>query len=264
MEVREKVSNEDLQAYLKTLVEKSKVAQKQFERDYTKQRPIDEVVRAIGKAVCDNGKTLGEEAFAETGMGNVESKIAKLTNVALLQWVQMRGKNSVEYEDCPGEPGVKYLPKPMGVIGAVMPSTNPIATIIGNAMMALKCRNSIIILPHPASVKVSMKTVDIMRAALEEIGAPADLVQCIDGEYASIEATMQTLSMCDCNVATGGAAMVKSVYSVGKPAFSVGQGNCQEIIDRGMTDEEYERLVKLAIMNRTVDNGVPCGGEQTG
>ena len=84
MEVREKVSNEDLQAYLKTLVEKSKVAQKQFERDYTKQRPIDEVVRAIGKAVCDNGKTLGEEAFAETGMGNVESKIAKLTNVALL------------------------------------------------------------------------------------------------------------------------------------------------------------------------------------
>ena len=128
MEVREKVSNEDLQAYLKTLVEKSKVAQKQFERDYTKQRPIDEVVRAIGKAVCDNGKTLGEEAFAETGMGNVESKIAKLTNVALLQWVQMRGKNSVEYEDCPGEPGVKYLPKPMGVIGAVMPSTNPIAT----------------------------------------------------------------------------------------------------------------------------------------
>ena len=89
MEVREKVSNEDLQAYLKTLVEKSKVAQKQFERDYTKQRPIDEVVRAIGKAVCDNGKTLGEEAFAETGMGNVESKIAKLTNVALLQWVQM-------------------------------------------------------------------------------------------------------------------------------------------------------------------------------
>ena len=110
MEVREKVSNEDLQAYLKTLVEKSKVAQKQFERDYTKQRPIDEVVRAIGKAVCDNGKTLGEEAFAETGMGNVESKIAKLTNVALLQWVQMRGKNSVEYEDCPGEPGVKYLP----------------------------------------------------------------------------------------------------------------------------------------------------------
>ena len=116
MEVREKVSNEDLQAYLKTLVEKSKVAQKQFERDYTKQRPIDEVVRAIGKAVCDNGKTLGEEAFAETGMGNVESKIAKLTNVALLQWVQMRGKNSVEYEDCPGEPGVKYLPKPMGVL----------------------------------------------------------------------------------------------------------------------------------------------------
>lgn len=73
----------------------------------------------------------------------------------------------------------------------------------------------------------------------------------------------QTLSMCDCNVATGGAAMVKSVYSVGKPAFGVGQGNCQEIIDRGMTDEEYERLVKLAIMNRTVDNGVPCGGEQT-
>lgn len=263
MEMQEKVSAEQLQAYLNTLVAKSRAAQKQFERNYTKQRPIDEVVRAIGKAVCDNGKALGEEAFAETGMGNVESKIAKLTNVALLQWVQMRGKNTVEYEDCPGEPGVRYLPKPMGVIGAVMPSTNPLATIIGNAMMALKCRNSIIILPHPASAKVSTKMVNIMRAALEEIGAPVDLVQCIDSEYASIDATMQTLALCDCNVATGGAAMVKSVYSVGRPAFGVGQGNCQEIIDRGLSDEYLELMIQRALNNRTIDNGVPCAGEQT-
>ena len=260
---KKKMTAEELQTYMEGVVARSKEAQKKFERDYITQRPIDEVVRAIGKAVCDNAQELSEDALAETGMGNLEGKKNKMIYVALLQWLQMRGRNTVDYEDCPGEPGVRYLPKPMGVIGCVMPSTNPVATIIGNAMMALKCRNSVIIGPHPASVKVSEKTVGIMRKALEEIGAPADLVQCISEEAASIEATSKMLELCDCNIATGGAAMVKAVYSSGKPAFGVGQGNCQEIIDTGMSDEEYEDLVCKAIANRTVDNGVPCAGEQT-
>lgn len=263
MDKKEKMAPEELQSYMEGMVAKSREAQKKFEREYTNQRSIDEVVRAIGKAICDNAQELSEDALAETGMGNLEGKKNKMIYVALLQWLQMRGKNTVDYEDCPGEPGVRYLPKPMGIIGCVMPSTNPVATIIGNSMMALKCRNSVIIGPHPASVQVSEKTVGIMRKALEEIGAPADLVQCIGAKAASIEATTKMLELCDCNVATGGAAMVKSVYSAGKPAFGVGQGNCQEIIDIGMSDEEYEDLVCKSIANRTVDNGVPCAGEQT-
>lgn len=259
----EKMSDEQLRSYINDLATKSRAAQEQYERNYTTQRSIDEVVRAIGKAVCDNCRELCEDAVAETGMGNLQDKMNKLKAVALLQWTQTRGRNSVDYEDCPDEPGVKYLPKPMGVIGCVMPSTNPVATIIGNAMMALKGRNSVIIAPHPASVKVSDKTVTIMRNALKEIDTPVDLVQCISVEAASLEATTMLLQVCDCNVATGGAAMVKAVYSAGKPAFGVGQGNCQEIVDRGLTDSDVEHLAKRSIDNRSADNGVPCGGDQT-
>ncbi len=259
----EKMTEEQLQEYMEALVARSREAQQKFESDYTTQRPIDEVVRAIGKAVCDHADELSEAALSETGMGNLQGKKNKMVFVALLQWLQMRGRNTVDYEDCPNEPGVRYLPKPMGVIGAVMPSTNPVATIIGNSMMALKCRNAIVIGPHPASVGVSQKTVGIMRDALKEIGAPEDLVQCIGPEAASIQATMKMLELCDCNIATGGAAMVKSVYSAGKPAFGVGQGNCQEIIDRGLEEDFFELMIQRAISNRTVDNGVPCAGEQT-
>lgn len=252
-----------LTEYMEGLVVKGKAAQKKFEMEYTAQRPIDEVVRAIGLATCENAEELCREALGETGMGNLQGKIDKLKGAALIQWGMVRGKNTVEYEDCPGEPGVKYLPKPMGLIGCVMPSTNPVATIIGNAMMALKCRNAVIIAPHPASVKISVKMVNMLREALEKIGAPVDLIQCISIEAASIEATTKMLELCDCNIATGGAAMVKAVYSAGKPAFGVGQGNCQEILDRDITDEDLLDMVVRSIGNRSFDNGVPCTGDQT-
>lgn len=111
----------------------------------------------------------------------------------------------MDYEDSPLEPGIKILYKPMGVIGCVMPSTNPVATIIGNAMMALKGRNSVIIAPHPMSVRLSVKMVKLLREALESVDAPADLIQCISEEYASREATNLMMSTCDACISTGGA-----------------------------------------------------------
>lgn len=261
--MEKRMSAEELQSYMKELVVKGKVAQKQFEMKYLTNRSVDEVIRAIGKTACDNAEGLCTDALAETGMGNLQSKVSKLKSAALIQWTVCRGQNTVDYEDCPGEPGVKYLPKPMGLIGAVMPSTNPVATIIGNSMMALKSRNAIIIAPHPASVKVSVKMVNILRNALKEIGAPEDLIQCIGAEAASIEATSLMMEMCDCNLATGGAGMVKAAYSSGKPSIAVGQGNTQEIIDNDLTDEDLQNMVKEAIRCRTYDNGIPCTGTQT-
>lgn len=263
MENRQKMTAEELQSYIKGVVAKGKVAQKNFESTYLTNRAVDEVIRAIGVATCNNAEELCKDALTETSMGNLEGKMSKLTSAALIQWTVCRGQNTVEYEDCPGEPGVKYLPKPMGLIGAIMPSTNPVATIIGNSMMALKGRNAIIIAPHPASVKVSVKMVNILRDALKEIGAPEDLIQCISVEAASIEATTLMMEMCDCNLATGGAGMVKAVYSSGKPGIGVGPGNAQEIIDRGLTEEELTKIVPVAIDSRTYDNGVPCVGTQT-
>lgn len=247
--------------YIQELVTRAKVAQKEFERNYTNQRAIDEVVRAVGMPLCEKGMDIAKAAVAETSMGNIESKVFKLQAMAMLQWNFMKGKNTVEPEDVPDEPGVKMVPKPMGVIGCVMPSTNPIATIIGNGMQALKCRNAVIIAPHPGSAKISEFCCGVIRDALKAIGAPVDLVQCIDREHASIEATNEMLKQCDVNIATGGAGMVKSVYSAGRPAFGVGQGNCQVLIDKDW--ENYPPMAQTVIGNRAFDEGVPCTGEQT-
>lgn len=191
------------------------------------------MLRAIGMKTCEYAEELCTGALNETKMGNVNDKMSKLKGIVFGQWAICKGQNTVDYEDSPLEPGIKILYKPMGVIGCVMPSTNPVATIIGNAMMALKGRNSVIIAPHPMSVRLSVKMVKLLREALESVGAPADLIQCISEEYASREATNLMMSTCDACISTGGAGRVKAAYSSGKPAFGVGQGNVQEIVDLG-------------------------------
>ncbi len=254
---------QQLSAYMNELYAKSKIAQKQFEREFVTNRSVDEVIRAIGMKACEYAEELCTDALAETKMGNVKDKMSKLTGIVYGQWAICKGQNTVDYEDSPFEPGIKILPKPMGVIGCVMPSTNPVATIIGNAMMALKGRNSVIIAPHPMSVKLSVKMVNLLREALVAVGAPADLIQCIGMEYASREATNLMMSTCDACISTGGAGRVKAAYSSGKPAFGVGQGNVQEIIDSGISDSELERQATMCVAHRAKDNGVPCAGAQT-
>lgn len=252
---------EHVKEYISQLVSTSRKAQKEFEWGWTTQRSIDEVCRAAGMVIMKNGSALAQEAVGETGMGNVEGKLLKLNSIALGQWNVMKGKQTVGFMEVPGEPGVRMLCKPLGVIGCVMPSTNPIATVIGNSMMALKCRNSVIIAPHPQSAKTSGAAVVLIRQALKEIGAPEDLVLCIDPSEASIEATSELLKQCDCNIATGGAGMVKAVYSSGRPAFGVGQGNCQVLMDTDVAD--YSAPAGAIINCRMWDGGVPCTGEQT-
>ena len=252
---------EQTKEYIDSLVARSRKAQKYFEHNYKDQHSIDEVARIAGKSVVDAGIKLAQEAVGETGMGNFEGKMIKLNAVALGQWNNMKGKQSVGAVDVPGEPGVKMMFKPLGVIGAAMPSTNPIATVIGNAMMAFKCRNSVLIAPHPKSAKSSYDTTELIRAGLKSIGAPEDLIICVEPEKASIDATNLLLRACDVNIATGGAGMVKAVYSAGKPAFGVGQGNCQCIIDRELP-VDYATVAQAVVACRAWDNGVPCTGEQ--
>lgn len=252
-------TSEYVESYIARLVEKGKAAQKEFERTATTQEAVDKVVRAAGKAIFDRAQMLCEEAVAETGMGSIEGKMMKLNSVTLRNWNFMKGRPSVGVIDDFSEPGIRVIAKPMGVVGAVMPSTNPIATVIGNSMMTLKSRNAIIIAAHPASAKGSTHAAQIIREALAEVGAPVDLVQCIDEP--SLEMTNELLKQADVNIATGGAGMVKSVYSAGRPAYGVGQGNCQAIVDADYDD--FSRVAAACITNRSVDEGVPCTGEQT-
>ncbi len=249
--------------YVQGLFKRSRAAQRKFEREYTTQRAIDEVVRAVGMAVLKHQDEIAGLAVSESHMGTVEEEKHKFMNIASANWNFLRGKPSVgEVPNIrPDEPGVRVLAKPLGVIGCVMPSTNPTGTVIGNGMAAIKARNSVIIAPHPMTAHTSYEMSNYIRASLKEIGAPEDLVLCIEPEMCSIEATDAMLHVCDANIGTGGPGMVKAVYSCGKPGFGVGQGNCQVLLDEDFPD--MQSACTAIVANRTFQNGVPCTSEQT-
>ena len=146
----------------------------------------------------------------------------------------------------------------MGVIGAVTPTTNPIVTPMCNAMFALKGRNAIIVGPHPRSKKCSTRACELMQEAIVKLGAPADLLQCV--AEPTIEISGEIMKQCDVCISTGGAGMVKAAYASGKPAFGVGGGNVQCIID---DDVDLEKVVPMIVAGRKFDNGIICSGEQT-
>ena len=254
---------EEVKAYVEDLVKRSRAAQKKFEREYTNQRAIDEVVRAIGITCIKYQDELAQLGVSESHMGSVEEEKMKFTSTAYAHWNFLRGKTSVgEIPNIrPDEPGVRVYCKPIGVLGCIMPSTNPSGTVVGNAMIATKGRNSVIIAPHPATAKTSYGLAMYMRKSLEEIGAPEDLVLCIEPEMCCIEASTFMMQGCDANIGTGGPGMVKAVYSCGKPGFGVGQGNSQTLLDEDFPD--YAAVCNTLVFDRSFQNGIPCPGEQT-
>lgn len=242
--------------FVASLVEKSKIAQKQFE-SFT-QEQVDAIVKEIGVVVFENAEMLAREAVDETGMGVYEHKVLKNRGKSQGIWSDLKDAKSVGIIDRDEKTGIVKVAKPIGVVGAVTPTTNPIVTPMCNAMFALKGRNSIIVAPHPRSKRCSTHTVNLINEALKKYNAPANLIQII--EEPSIEMTTELMKQADVVVATGGAAMVKSAYSSGKPAFGVGPGNVQVIVDR---DVNFEEAAEKIIAGRTFDNGIICSGEQS-
>lgn len=238
------------------MIKKARLAQKEFE-NYN-QEQVDEVVRVIGKVVYDNAELLAEMAVEETGMGVYEHKIAKNKGKAKVIWNYIKDKKSVGIINRDEENNVIEVAKPMGIVGAVTPTTNPIVTPMCNAMFALKGRNTIILAPHPRAKKCSSKTIELINKELRKLNAPENLIQII--EEPSIEKTNELMKLVDVVVATGGMGMVRSAYSSGKPAYGVGAGNVQVIIDR---DVDFNEAASKIITGRTFDNGIICSGEQT-
>jgi succinate-semialdehyde dehydrogenase len=235
---------------------KARKAQVDFEK--FSQEEIDKVVKAIAKVVFDNAKDLARMAVDETRMGNYEDKLKKKAGKARILWHSLKGKKSVGIIGYDQTSGIALVAKPMGVVGAVTPCTNPVVTPMCNAMFALKGRNAIIIAPHPRAKKCGKYVVDLFNAALAKLGAPAGLIQII--EEPSIELTNELMRKVDVVVATGGMAMVKSAYSSGKPAFGVGVGNVQVIID---ADADIKEAIPKIVTGRAFDNGIICSAEQT-
>ena len=238
------------------LMKKSRIALQELE-NYT-QDQVDALVKAMAKAVYDNADMLAKEAAEETRLGVYEHKIIKNAGTAEGLWKELKGKASVGIIKRDPEKKLVYIAKPKGVIAAVSPTTNPTITPMGNAMLAVKGRNTIIIAPHPRSKKVSTHTVNLMNEALRKLGAPENIVQIV--EEPSIEVTQELMRVCDTTIATGGMGMVKSAYSSGKPSFGVGAGNVQSILDR---DIDYDKAAKDSIFGRIFDNGIICAGNQS-
>lgn len=242
--------------YIGEFMKRARAAQAEFER--MSQEQVDLAVKTIGKVVYDNAEYLAEIAVEETGMGNVPDKIAKNKQKSKIIWNNLKGKKSRGILDTDETTGITRIAKPMGVAAAITPCTNPIVTPMSNAMFALKCGNAIIITPHHKAIRCSTKTVELINAALAELGYPQHLIQILDQH--SREHTRVLISSADVVIATGGAGMVKAAYSSGRPALGVGAGNVQCIIDEGY---DYRQAVPKIIAGRTFDYGIICSGEQS-
>jgi len=242
--------------YIEGYISRASAAQKEFET--WPQDRVDEVVRLIGRVVFENAEILAEMAVTETGMGNVPDKILKNRGKPSIIWNSLKGKKSRGIIGRDESLGIVEIAKPVGIVAAVTPCTNPIVTPMCNAMFALKGGNAIIFTPHHRSKNCSTRTVNMINEKLTGLGAPENLIQILSEQ--SRENTRDLMAQADVVVATGGMGMVKAAYSSGKPAFGVGAGNVQCILGR---DTDFPEAVSKIIKGRCFDNGIICSGEQT-
>ena len=196
-------------------------------------------------------------AVDETGMGSYEDKILKNKGKARVIWNNLKDKKSrgVIGEDI--EANLMLVAKPMGVVAAVTPCTNPIVTPMCNGMFALKTGNAVIFASHPKAQKCTEHLAEEFMKIVKSHDGPDDLVQVITN--GSVEKTQQLMQSADVVVATGGAAMVKSAYSSGKPSYGVGAGNVPVIIDR---DIDLQDAVEKIVDGASFDHGIICSHEQ--
>jgi sulfoacetaldehyde dehydrogenase len=219
------------------------------------QAAVDRLCRAVAWAGGNEATAtrLARMSVDESGMGSPEPK--RRAKVLGVLRDALRQKSMGIIEEIPDKGIVKYA-KPAGVIASLIPVTSPYVTPISIAIYAIKCRDAVIFSPHPGSRKTTHETVRVMRAALRRIGAPEDLLQCV--ERPSIPLANELMSLCDLTIATGGPAMVKSAYSSGKPAYGVGAGNATMVIDETADIVEAARNTRIS---KTNDHGSGCSAD---
>ena len=211
------------------VVERARKAASAIEQ-YT-QEQVDALVTAVAWAVVreDRARELARLAVDEGGFGNYQDKIIKIGKRVTGVLANMSGMRTVGVVEELPEAGLVKIAKPVGVVAALIPTTGPDATPPVKTLFALKGRNAIVCAPHPRTRRTTEAVVGYMRAACEQVGAPADLVQSLDSP--SLAKTQELMRQADLIVATGGAGMVHAAYSSGTPAFGVGVGNAVHVVD---------------------------------
>lgn len=240
------------------LVARSRAAQAQIE-NYT-QEQVDELIRAMVWSVARPGvaEKIAQFTIDETELGNYEGKFLKISKKTRATLMDIIDDKSVGVLEEDPERNIIKIAKPMGVIGALAPSTNPEATPVIKAIHAVKGRNSIIVAPHPRAKLTNKLICDYMRAALKACGAPEDLV--IGIEVPSLETTNELMKQCDRVLATGGGAMVTAAYSSGTPALGVGVGNAVITVDETADLDDAAAKIKLS---KTLDLAASCSSDNS-
>jgi acetaldehyde dehydrogenase (acetylating) len=222
------------------------------------QQQVDRVVEAMAAAGRANAKLLAEMAVEETKYGNVKDKIAKnLLNADLLARA-IRGMKTVGVLRELADEKVVEIGVPVGVVAAVLPTTNPTSTVIYKSLICLKAGNAVVISPHPRAARCTCYTAELLHRAAVEAGAPEGIIQCL--ENPTIEATLALMKHehVAMILSTGGHGIVKAAYSSGKPAFGVGPGNVPVYLERSADAEAVARVVE----GKAFDYGTVCSSEQ--
>ena len=233
-------------------------AQKRFaEAD---QAQVDQIVGAMARAVQGEIEALARLAVEETAMGVYEDKIGKNRFAAVDVYEHIRAMRTVGILSESKERGIVEIAQPMGVVAAIIPTTNPTSTAIYKILISVKARNGIVISPHPRARACIGRTTEIMANAARDAGAPDRLILCL--ESPTLESTQHLMShdLTAVILATGGSGLVKAAYSSGKPAFGVGPGNVPAYIDRSA---DVAKACRDIVTGTAFDNGTICASEQS-
>ena len=241
------------------LIGRARSAQRQFEQ--WNQARVDEVVVAAGWAIMqpERNRALAEMAVRDTGLGVVADKITKNHRKTLGLLRDLKGAKSVGVIAEYPERGIVEIARPVGVVAAITPSTNPGATPANKIINALKGRNAVIVAPSPKGASTGAALIGYVNAELAKVGAPPDLVQMLPAPITK-EATLALMRQSDLVVATGSQANVRAAYASGTPAFGVGAGNVAAIIDASANLADAAAAIALS---KTFDNATSCSSENS-
>ena len=241
---------------LRLKLEEVRAAQKEFST--FSQEKVNEIFRAAAMAANNARIELAKIAVEESGMGIVEDKVVKNHFASEYIYNKYKDDKTCGVIDRDESFGITKIAEPIGVVAAVVPTTNPTSTAIFKALISLKTRNAVIFSPHPRAKNATIAAAKIVLDAAVKAGAPKGIIGWIDEP--SVEMSQILMSEADITLATGGPGMVKAAYSSGKPAIGVGAGNTPAIIDE---TAHLKMAVSSILLSKTFDNGVICASEQT-
>src|SRR6185503_13107431 len=225
------------------------------------QARIDELVAAAAWAILEpaRNRELSELAVRDTGIGDVEDKVLKNHRKTLGILRDLHGMKTVGVISEDKASGIVEIARPVGVVCAVTPSTNPAATPANKIINSLKARNAVIVAPSPKGATTCARLIAFIHAQLDRVAAPRDLVQMLPAPITK-EATAELMRQCDLVVATGSQANVRAAYASGTPAFGVGAGNVASIVDE--TADLDDAAAKI-VQSKTFDNATSCSSENS-